>query len=105
MTMRDAKGRFIKSTVPRASVPAVRHSSSVPPTFRSSLPLYAALVGFAAAWYYAAPFIILAGVVVAPFLLLWWLEPRYPTAAYFLYAFLSGVIDGVFGRRGRWRRL
>jgi len=95
--MRDAKGRFVKVPVDQLSSPM--------PTFRSSWPYFVGLVGIAIAWYDAAPLIVLATVVASPFVLLWWLERTgHHTAAYFLYAILTGIIDGLFNRRSRWRR-
>jgi hypothetical protein len=61
-----------------------------PPTFRSSLRYFAVVIVAAVAWHYAAPFIVLAAVIVAPVLLLNWREPRYPKTAFILYGFLSG---------------
>jgi hypothetical protein len=105
---RDAKGRFIKRTAPSTSVPAVNHLPSVgnnfPPTFSSSLPYFAALLLAAVAWYYAAPFVVLAPIIISPFLLLAWLEPGYPRTAFIFYGFLSGLISGIFGSRGYYRR-
>ena len=96
---RDAKGRFLKRS--RASVPVVRHVA--PPSFVTSWKLFAAVLGIAIAWYYAAPFIVLGSVIAAPFVLLRWLEPRYPRTAWFLCFVLMGVIDGLFRRCGRRR--
>jgi hypothetical protein len=69
------------------------------------LPLYAGLVGFAVAWYYAAPLIVLGSIIAGPFVLLWWLErPGHHRAAFWLAVILHGVIDGLFNRRRGRRR-
>lgn len=100
---RDARGRFVK----RTSVPVVSnvsHGTSLPPTFRSSWPYFALLIAAAVAWHYAAPFIILVSIIVGPFLLLGRLAPRYPRAAGIVAAAISGVISGLFGSSGYYRR-
>jgi hypothetical protein len=99
MTQRDKHGRFIKA-------------APVEPILTFRIPRtvidFGALFAVATAWYYAAPFIVLAGVIIAPLLLLNWLEERYPRTAFILYRFLSGFIWGFFGSRyyyyRRWRR-
>ena len=87
-----------------SGVPMVRAQQVQPPTFRSSLPYFAALILAAVVWYYAWPFVILAAIVAVPLLLLAWLEPRYPRTAFIFYGFLSGLISGIFGSRGYYRR-
>jgi hypothetical protein len=86
-----------------SSVPMVR-AQLAQPTFRSSLPYFIALIGIAIAWYYASLLIILIAIIVGPFVLLAWLEPRYPRTAFILYSFLSGFISGLFGSRYYYRR-
>jgi hypothetical protein len=100
--MRDAKGRFVKRPAP--SVPLVRPSSS-PPTFRSSWRYFALLIAAAITWHFAWPFVILLAIFATPFLLIWWLEPRYSFAAYLLARCVYGFMIGLIGsRRGypRW---
>ena len=99
---RDPRGRFVKPQP--TSVPMVPAQQVQPPTFRSSLPHFAALILAAVVWYYAAPFIVLAAIIAAPLVLLNGLEPRYPRAAFIFYGFLSGLISGIFGSRGYYRR-
>jgi hypothetical protein len=78
----------------------------LPPTWRSSLLLLAALFAFAVVWHFMAALVVLAAIVAAPFLLLAWLAPRYPAAASILYAFIIGIISslgsGGYYRRRRW---
>ena len=105
--LRDARGRFVKQqqpVKPSASVPAI--TAKPPTTWRTTWRLHATLIGFAIAWHYAALWIILAAIIAAPFVLLRWLEPRYPRTAYFLCAFLNGFVSGLIGGRyyRRWRR-
>ena len=107
---RDAKGRFVKrqpTSVPVTRGSNLNHGSSLPPTFRSSWPYFAALILVAAAWHYASLLVSLVAIVVGPFVLLGWLAPRYPVAASIVYAFIIGIITsfgggGYYYRRGRW---
>ena len=90
---RNAKGQFTKQI--KATVPAV--SLRAPPTLRTTWHLHAALLAIAAAWHFAAIWIVLAALIASPFVLLWWLERAgYYTAARFLYGFLIGLLG--------WRR-
>ena len=103
MSKRPTKKPKAKRPKP-TSVPMVRAQQVQPPIFRSSLPYFATLILAAVVWYYAAPFIVLVAIFVAPFVLLNWLEPRYPRTAFIFYGFLSGLISGIFGSRGYYRR-
>ena len=111
MTQRDSKGPFTKRAQAKTSVPAIAIGSSAAPpqtaapTFRSSWHLYAALIGFAIAWHFASLWIILAGIIVGPFVLLWWLERTgHHRAAYFLSTLIYAFVSGLFGGRGYYRR-
>jgi hypothetical protein len=91
--MRDSRGRFTKQI--KATVPAI--SQAPPPTFRTTWRLHATVIGLAIAWHFAAVWIVLAAIIVSPFILLWWLERTgHYTAARFLYGFLIGLLG--------WRR-